>query len=133
MTPAPTTPASMALALLVLAVHRATLASLAIDRERELRTVLAMGVSALDRVDAAIRSGRPEQLRELLDVEQRRMLERAEHANPDGWHTTGYAWALYALERVHRAVRGVTDPAALGLLPGQSRPHPVAPTVEACR
>lgn len=73
---------------------------------------------------------------EVLDAHVRRLRRYAEESAGDARFVSGVAWGLWALERAARAVRGITDPTALGLTDEpryrHQLPHP-PPEVPAVR
>lgn len=122
MTTTPPTPAApvIMLAQRVLRVHRRTLTQLAADHaDSRLHRAVATGIAALDQVDTALLADDPTRAGHIVAA-QTRLLNGM--SSDDGWEITALAWALYALERIDRALRGVQDDHHLGLPLGPAPP-----------
>jgi hypothetical protein len=120
-----TSPAPIATAVRVLTHHRATLTELSTDPNDRFRHGLRRGLEALGHLDEALaKPFEPDRLATDLHHQRVRLVQLADAERACPWFTAGIAWGLYALERVARALRGITDPGQLGLTTPPAAPLP---------
>jgi hypothetical protein len=93
--------------------HRGTLVRLSAEHARpRFGQVLALGVAALDRVDAELAAGDAAAAARAVTHERQLLLERGDIDGRDGWDVTALAWIMHALGGVWVALhRPGTAPA----------------------